>query len=55
MGNFHDEGQFDVPLENVELHKTLAVKSCREAGEVYELNCPLDAEAQEGNNWAETH
>ena len=55
VGNFHDECQFDVPINDIELHKEFAVRSCVEAGEVYDLNCPMDAEAQAGNNWAETH
>lgn len=55
VGNFHDECQYDVPISDIELHKELAVKACRESGLIYDLNCPMDAEAEVGNNWAETH
>lgn len=57
VGDFHDEAQHE--LENnqkeIELFSELAVQSIIKAGEFFELNCRLDAEAKVGRNWAETH
>lgn len=57
VGDFHDEGQAEVRnnKEIIELYSKLAVQSIRQAGEHYNLRCPLDAEAIVGRNWAETH
>ena len=53
--DMHDESQADVHPKDVKRYKELVIKSIRVAGEYLQLNCPLDAEAKHGNNWAETH
>ena len=55
VGNIHDEIQTEVKEEEAELFGSLAVDSMIEAGTYYEMNCPLDAEYQVGDTWAETH
>ena len=55
VGNIHDEIQTEVKEEEAELFGSLAVGSMIEAGTYYEMNCPLDAEYQVGDTWAETH
>ena len=55
VGNIHDEFQTEVLESHAERFGELAVDSIKEAGQYYELRCPLDAEAKIGNNWAETH
>ena len=53
--DMHDEGQAEVFKDHVELYSDLAVKSIVNAGEHYNLNIPLAAEAMQGMNLAETH
>ena len=55
VGNIHDEFQSEVLTDHAERFGQLAIDSIKEAGQYYELRCPLDAEAKIGNNWAETH
>ena len=55
VGNIHDEIQTEVIEDKAEFFGTLAVGSIIEAGTYYEMNCPLDAEYQVGDTWAETH
>jgi len=55
VGNIHDEFQSEVLKDHAERFGELAIESIKEAGQYYELRCPLDAEAKIGNNWAETH
>ena len=55
VAHIHDEMQLQVK-ENI-AHEVgrLAVQSVKEAGEKFELRCPLDAEYKIGKNWADTH
>ena len=53
--NIHDEIQAEVRDELVEDYKKLAVRAIQKAGEYFNFKCPLDGEAKEGMNWAETH
>lgn len=53
--NIHDEYQAEVREELVEEYKTFAVEAIRKAGEYFNFRCPLDGEAKDGANWAETH
>ncbi len=53
--DMHDEGQSEVLPEHIELYSELAVQSIIQAGEHFNLNIPLDAEAKVGMNLAETH
>lgn len=55
VGDIHDEWQYDVHPNDVAEHKRLSVQAIREAGERLNLRIPLDATAQEGLTWAETH
>jgi len=51
----HDELQFECLPEEVEPLKFLLKVTAMQAGEFYNLRCPIAAEAVSGNNWAETH
>lgn len=51
----HDEAQCEVDPDRAELVGDLGVHSIRQAGEFFNLNCPLDGEAKIGKTWAETH
>ena len=53
--DMHDESQAEVHPEDVTRYKELARESIKWAGEYLQLNCPLDAEAKSGKNWACTH
>jgi len=53
--DMHDEGQAEVINKDVDMYKTLAELSLKQAGVLLQLNCPLAAEAKDGNNWAQTH
>jgi len=53
----HDESQAEI-LDDEYIktkYSELAVRSIREAGEHFNLRCPLDAEAKIGRNWSQTH
>ena len=51
----HDELQFEVESQEVEDLKFLLELSAVQAGEYYNLRCPLAAESKSGANWAEVH
>ena len=51
----HDELQFETDPTHADRLATSLVRSAREAGEYYNLRCPIDAEAKQGHNWAEVH
>ena len=51
----HDELQFETDPSHAEQLAASLVQSAREAGEFYNLRCPIDAEAKQGTNWAEVH
>ena len=51
----HDEWQTEVDKHQAERLGELQVNSIRKAGEILNLNCPLDGESKIGNNWLETH
>jgi DNA polymerase I-like protein with 3'-5' exonuclease and polymerase domains len=55
--DMHDEGQSEVldDPKNLELYCEAAVESIIKAGEHFNMNIPLDAEAKVGISWAETH
>ncbi len=55
VGDIHDEWQYDVATDDARQHSELSVQAIREAGEELNLNLPLDANAQEGMTWAQTH
>ena len=53
--NIHDEYQAEVIPEIVDEYKVLAVEAIKKAGLFFNMRCPLDGEAKEGENWYETH
>ena len=55
VANIHDEWQMEVPKQTAELIGAMGVRSIIEAGQVFNMNCPLDGEYQYGGNWSETH
>jgi DNA polymerase I-like protein with 3'-5' exonuclease and polymerase domains len=55
VANVHDEFQFECPKEIAEEAGKAARMSIIEAGEFYQLRCPLDGEYKIGKNWKETH
>ena len=55
LGFIHDEIQFECAPEHASDLCTSLVFSAQSAGEYYKFRCPIEAEATQGNNWAETH
>ena len=51
----HDELQFEAEKKEVNDLKFLLELSAVQAGEYYNLRCPIAAEAKEGLTWADTH
>ena len=51
----HDEFQVEVRREHAEQVGKIIVQSIRDAGEYFNLNCPMDGEYKIGNNWLDTH
>jgi len=55
VGNVHDEIQSEVADEHVEAFKLLALEAMVEAGEYYDMKCPMEGSVGIGSSWAETH
>ena len=55
VANVHDEAQLECPKDIAEEVGKAFKQSIIEAGEHYNLRCPLDGEYKIGNNWRETH
>ena len=51
----HDELQYECKTCDIEHLKFLLELKAAEAGEYYNLRCPIAAESQSGVNWAEVH
>ena len=51
----HDELQFEVEEKDLEDLKFLLELTAVQAGEFYNLRCPIAAESVSGMNWADTH
>ena len=51
----HDELQFEAEEKDQEDLKFLLELSAVQAGEYYNLRCPIAAEAKDGLTWADTH
>jgi DNA polymerase I-like protein with 3'-5' exonuclease and polymerase domains len=51
----HDEIQYECDPKDVKDMKFLLELSAVQAGEYYNLRCPIAAESKSGANWAETH
>lgn len=55
VANVHDEFQFECSKEIAEEVGKAARMSIIEAGQFYQLRCPLDGEYKIGSNWRQTH
>jgi DNA polymerase-1 len=55
VANVHDEWQVEVKKEQAKLFGELGVTAIKEAGDYYNMRCPLDGEYKIGGNWSETH
>jgi DNA polymerase I-like protein with 3'-5' exonuclease and polymerase domains len=55
VANVHDEAQLECPKDIAEEVGKAFKQSIIEAGEAYNLRCPLDGEYKIGRNWRETH
>jgi DNA polymerase I-like protein with 3'-5' exonuclease and polymerase domains len=55
VAQVHDEWQIECRPEDAEYVGKAAVQAIIQAGETFNLNCPLDGEYRIGSNWAETH
>jgi DNA polymerase I-like protein with 3'-5' exonuclease and polymerase domains len=51
----HDEVQLETPAAYAEQVGNIVVQAARDAGTMLEFRCPVDAEANYGRNWYETH
>ena len=55
VANIHDEWQIEVLSCRANKVGQMAVESIIEAGEHFDLRCPMDGEFKVGGNWSETH
>ena len=55
IGWIHDELQFECHQDDSKKLQKILEESATKAGEILELKCRIDAEAQEGENWYEVH
>jgi DNA polymerase I len=55
VANVHDELQVECPEYLADTIGKMGVQAIRDAGEFYNMRCPLDGEYKVGNNWSETH
>lgn len=55
VGDMHDEGILEVPVDAAQRVKELCEKCVPEAGRILKLNCPLAADARIGANWSLVH
>ena len=55
VANIHDEWQIEVSECRANKVGTLAVESIIDAGNHFNLRCPLDGEFKIGRDWSETH
>ena len=55
VANIHDEWQIEVKEEIADAVGEVAVRCIEEAGDYYNMRCPLTGEYKIGDNWNETH
>jgi len=55
VANIHDEWQVEVSKDHTKDFGSLAVQAIKDAGDYYNMRCPLDAQYKVGGNWSETH
>ncbi len=54
VANIHDEWQIEVKESQADFVGEMAVKCIIDAGEHFNLRCPMDGEYKVGGNWSET-
>jgi DNA polymerase-1 len=55
VADIHDEWQYDVHPDHAPRHAIIAVEAIRRAGQLLQLNVPLDGKSEIGRTWSETH
>lgn len=55
VGDIHDEWVYDVDPSDADSHAEASVRAIQKAGEVLNLNVPLDGKALIGSSWAHVH
>ena len=55
VANVHDEWQIEVDEKYADVVGKMATDAIREAGEFFNMRCPLAGEYKVGSNWKETH
>ena len=55
VANVHDEWQIEVDAEYADVVGKMATDAIKEAGEFFNMRCPLAGEYKVGLNWKETH
>jgi DNA polymerase I len=55
VANVHDELQVECPAYLADTVGKMGVQAIRDAGEFYNMRCPLDGEYKIGDNWSQTH
>jgi DNA polymerase I-like protein with 3'-5' exonuclease and polymerase domains len=55
VANVHDELQVEAPEYLADTVGRMGVQAIRDAGDYYNMRCPLDGEYKIGDSWAETH
>jgi DNA polymerase-1 len=55
VANVHDEWQIETTKADANLVGELGRLAIKEAGEHFQMNCPLDGDFKVGTTWAETH
>ncbi|MDB9980555.1 DNA polymerase [bacterium] len=55
VANVHDELQVEAPEYLADTVGRMGVQAIRDAGDYYNMRCPLDGEYKVGDSWASTH
>lgn len=55
VANVHDEWQIETTEDYADSVGKLGKLAIKEAGEWFDMNCPLDGDYKVGHSWAETH
>jgi DNA polymerase I-like protein with 3'-5' exonuclease and polymerase domains len=55
VASIHDEYQFEVRKDHVEVFCTITKDAMKEAEKILKLKCPMDNDYKIGKTWAETH
>lgn len=55
VGSIHDEYQIECELQHVETVGTSIIQGIKNTGKIFSLNCDLDGEMKDGDDWSSTH